>query len=101
MSRREIYVNVSRIERIFHLESLAGSLARSDPEKQWFLFLVKLAGESIIALRNPPATKIFDPVVGKNIFQLWPSSETALGFRQRLMRVLKAYRCAAIIISTF
>lgn len=92
--RREIFVNVSHTEPIFQLEALAGSLACSIPEKMWYLFLVKLARETCIAVRKPLYHLEFDPVVGGDICQISPSPKTALNLRQRLIRALKAYRCA-------
>lgn len=92
--RRELYVNVSRIESIFHLETLARSIACSNPEKKWLLLLSRLARETVIAVRVPPAQEMFDPVLGKEVRQLWPSSKTALLLRQRLIRALHVYRCA-------
>lgn len=84
---------MSRIEPIFHLETLAGSLPSSHPGKIWFLLLVKLARETVIAVKMPSVNKSFDPVLGKAVLQLWPSSEIALDLRQRLIHAFEAYRC--------
>lgn len=98
--RREIYVNVSRIEPIFHLETLAGSLPCSRPEKKWLLLLARLARETLIAVRTPSCHELFDPVRGKNVWGLQSSWEHALHLRQRLKRALEVYRCARDSLST-
>lgn len=94
LDRRELYVSVSRTEPIFHLEALTRSLSCSDPEKKWLLLLVRLARETVIAVREPSLQESFDPVLGGNARLLCPSPKTALLLRQRLIRALKMHRCA-------
>lgn len=93
LDRRELYVNASRTENIFHLETLARSLSCSEPEKKSLLLLVKLARETVTAVRVPSIKEFFDPVLGKNVQQLWTSPGTALSLRRRLIGALKVYRC--------
>lgn len=90
--RREFYVNVSRIEPIFHLETLAGSLPCSRPEKKWLLLLARLARETIIAVRAP--------LCHERSWGLVPSRESALHLRQRLKRAMEVYRCTRDSLST-
>lgn len=97
--RQDIYVNVSRTEPIFHLETLAGSHACSHREQKWFLLLVKLARETVIVARAPSLEEIFDPVLKKKTWQVWPSPETALLLRQTLRQALKEYRCLLLFQS--
>lgn len=94
LDRRELYVSVSRTEPIFHLETLARPLSCSDPEKKWLLLLVRLARETVTAVREPSLQVLFDPVLGENARQLCPSPKTVLLLRQRLIRALTVYRCA-------
>lgn len=91
---REIFVNVSHIEPIFHLETLATAYKHPEPEKKWFLLLVKLARETLIAVRIPSRLIRwpFDPFLGKTAYQLLPSDENVLRLRQRLLRVLEIYK---------
>lgn len=94
IQRKDIYVNIARIEPMFHLERLAGSLACSDPDKKWILLLVKLARETVVAVIAPSVEESFNPILGKAAWELWPSPETALQLHQRLIQALKLYRCA-------
>lgn len=95
-NRREIYISVANLEHIFHLETLAGSLACSDPEKKWFLLLTKLARQSLIIVKRPIVRMCIDPdqiqVEESLNLYLRPFFEKALYLRQRLTRVLKIYR---------
>lgn len=100
VGRREFYVNVSRIEPIFHLEILAGSLPCSSPEKKWFLLLVKLAKETLIAVKAPLLKTFFNVILEERAWHLCPSFETAERLRQRLKRALEVYRCARDSLST-
>lgn len=92
--RREIYVNISHIESIFHLETLAASFVSSHTEKNLFLLLAKLARETVVAVRAPSIGLTFDRDLWNIVLQLWPSPETAERLRDRLKRVLELYRCA-------
>lgn len=90
----EIYCGISRIEPIFHLETLTRSLHCLHPEKKYFSLLAKLARVTVIAVREPSLEEIFDPFFGNEVLQLSPSPETALRFRHRLIRTLMLYRKA-------
>lgn len=92
--RREIYVNISHIEPIFHLETLAASFVSSHTEKNLFLLLAKLARETVVAVRAPSIGLTFNRDLWNIVLQLWPSPETAERLRDRLKRVLELYRCA-------
>lgn len=94
LQRKEIFVIVSRIEPVFHLETLAGSRTCSEPENKWFLLLVRLARETLVTVKRPPFDETFDLVLGTVVSQLWPTPETALHLRRRFIRALKVYRCA-------
>lgn len=93
--RREIYINISCIEPVFHLETLTGSLPCSHPDRKWLLLLVGLARGTVVAVKKPlvhEALGLETPVLEKDISQVWPSPETARSSRQRLIQALKAYR---------
>lgn len=87
---------MSRIESIFQLETLAASRDCSDPEKKYFLLLVRLARETVVAVREPSLQTSLDLVLGKHVLVLWPAPKTARLLRQRLIRALEEYRCALL-----
>lgn len=95
---REVYVNLSFEDYISNIESLAGSLARSHPEKKYFLLLARLARETLIGVKVPTTQMLLDPFSGGTVEQLWPSSDQAQGLRQRLVRVLELYRCVLLTL---
>lgn len=95
IDRREVYDHVSRIEPIFHLETLAGSLVCSHPEKMFFLLLVKLARATLTANREAGdlLEEFFDPFHDRATLQLTPLLRQASDLRRRLRRVLDLYKC--------
>lgn len=95
---REVYVNLSCEDYISNLENLAGSLARSHPEKKYFLLLARLARETLIGVKVPTTQMLLDPFSGGTVEQLWPSSDQAQGLHQRLVQVLELYRCVPLTL---
>lgn len=100
-SRKDIYVNVSQIEPIFHLETLTGPLDCSDPEKKWFRLLIKLARTTVVTLREPDGLLelVFDPFLKTAEDQLWPTLDQAQDLRHRLIRVLESYKCVLSLLT--
>lgn len=95
INRREVYDNVSRIEPIFHLETLLRSLDCSHPEKMFFLLLVKLARATLTVIRHTYdfVEHVFDPFYDCMHLQLTPLLRQASDLRRRLRRVLNMYKC--------
>lgn len=72
-----LYISVSAVEPIFHLESLANALDDSNPEKKYFLLLVGLARAHVHMIE-------WETVI---------TEELAHSFRQKLLEILDLSRC--------
>lgn len=67
----DFFIGISKIEPIFHLESVVMTLDDARPEKKFTLLLIKLAKANVIALDSRQ-----------------PSAEIAQDVRQRFLNLL-------------